>query len=103
MVIAGSYGNEMPFITNYSQRSHIRLGEDIIQEFNISTSFSPSTPLTYGWQMNGTLEASSSNSFIFDTNTRLDGVYRIKINVTDGTHVLYHYWPVLVSNTVEGL
>lgn len=74
------------------------INETETQEFNITISNPDPTILTYSWTLNGSSVGTNSSSYTFDANYNSNGIYLVKVHITDGEDTIEYYWILTVSN-----
>ena len=90
--------NRAPVINSYYPLVDPSINKTETQEFNISATDPDGDSLTYGWYLNGTEVGGNFSNYIFDANSNPNVIYTVKVNITDGNHVVNHLWILTVSN-----
>ena len=90
--------NQPPTINSYYPLVNPYINETETQEFNVIASDPDGDPLTYGWYINGTEVGGNFSNYLFDATINPNGTHTVKVNVTDGIHVVNRFWTLTVSN-----
>ncbi len=91
--------NSAPSIDSYSPLTDPTIDEGQSQAFSITKSDADGDPLTTTWYVDGSLVASSTDSYTFDTIHDSQGTYTVKAEVSDGSLTDSHTWTLTVRDT----
>ncbi|MSR85974.1 hypothetical protein EXS74_01095 [Candidatus Woesearchaeota archaeon] len=95
---ASSSSNNAPTIDSYTPESDPTLDVDESQDFTITSSDGDEETLTTTWYLDDVDQSITANTLSYSSST--EGVFTIKVVVSDGTDEVSHSWTVIVGETV---
>ena len=90
--------NRAPSITDIQPSINPMINEGESQEFSILAEDLDKDPLVYRWTVDDFPVGSNSSTYLHSTGFEDEGVYDIKINVTDGILFDIHSWTLTVND-----
>lgn len=100
-IIVGSgstTNNNAPTIDSYSPESDPVIEVNDTQDFSITSSDSDGDTITTAWYVNDVDQGVSENTFSYTPTT--EGVYTIKVSISDGTNEATHSWSLTIGSPV---